>query len=96
MVFHDRRVYFVWNDCCECVNIACALKWKVASVGIFSIGCGSLYMGKYFMCRKYTGGRRSCKAAIVKKARLWLVKSFCKPYEQTNLPCILVMQESCN
>ena len=41
-------------------------------------------MGKYFKCMKYTGGRRSYEAAIVKKAGLWLVKSFCKPYEQNS------------
>ena len=84
MVFHDRSVYSVWNDCCECVNIACALRWGVASVGIFSTRLGSPYMGKYFGCKKYTSGWCSCEAAIVKKVRLWLVKSFCKPYEQTS------------
>ena len=58
------------------MNIACALRWEVASVRIFSIGRGSPYMGKYFKCRKYTGGRRSYEAVIVKKAGLWLIKFF--------------------
>ena len=31
-----------------CVNIACALRWEVASVGFFSIGSGSPYIGKTF------------------------------------------------
>ena len=56
------------------VNIACALRWEVASVGIFSIGRSSPYMGKYFGCGKYIDGRRSCEATIVKKVELWLVK----------------------
>ena len=84
MVFHDRSAYSIWNDCCECVNIACALRWGIASIRIFSNGHNLPYMGKYFKCRKYTGGRRSCEATNVKKAGLWLVKSFCKPYEQTS------------
>ena len=84
MVFLDRSAYSVWNDCCECVNIACALRCEVASVGIFSIGRGSPDMRKYFRFRKYTSGRCSCETAIVKKVGLWLVKSFCKPYEQTS------------
>ena len=58
------------------MNIACALRWEVAFVRIFSTGHGSPYMGKYFKCRKYTGGLRSYKAPIVKKAGLWLVKFF--------------------
>ena len=53
-----------------CVNIAYAFRWKVAYVGIFSIGRDSPYMGKYFKCIKYTGGLCSCEAAIVKKAEL--------------------------
>ena len=73
MVFIDRSAYSVWNDCYEFVNIACALRWGVASVGIFSTGRGSPYMGKYFRCKKYIGGRRSCKTTIVKKAGFWLV-----------------------
>ena len=52
------------------MNIACALRWEVAFVRIFSTGRGSPYMGKYFKCRKYTGGRRSYEAAIVKKVGL--------------------------
>ena len=70
MVFHDSSVYSVLNECCECVNIAYALRWGVASVGIFSTGHDSPYMGKYFRCRKYTDGRCSCEAAIVKKVGL--------------------------
>ena len=67
MVFHDRSVYPIWNDCCESVNIACVLRYGVASVGIFSIGHGSPYRGKDFGCRKYTGGQSSCEVTIAKK-----------------------------
>ena len=96
MVFHDRSEYSIWIDYCECVNIVCALRWGVASIEIFSTRRDSPYIGKYFKCKKYTSGRRSCDAQIVKKAGLWLVKSFVNLMSKLVLPCILVMQESCN
>ena len=74
LVFHDRSTYSIWNDCCECVNIACALRWGVASIGIFSTGSGSPYMGKHFKCRRYTDERCSFKAAQMKKADLWFLE----------------------
>ena len=46
------------------MNIACALRWGVASVGIFSTGRGSPYMGKIFqvldICR-WTACIGGCK-----------------------------------
>ena len=56
------------------MNIVCALRCEVAYIGIFSIGRGLPYMGKYFRCRKYTGGWRSYEVIIVNKDGLWLVK----------------------
>ena len=47
-----------------CVNIACALRWEVASIEIFSIGCGSPYMGKTFQVldiRRWTARIWGCK-----------------------------------
>ena len=60
------------------LTIAHALRWGVASVGVYSTGHGSPFMGKPFRCREYTGGRRSFEAVVVKKAGLWLCKHFCK------------------
>ena len=81
----------LWN-----MTIACALRWGVASVGVYSTGCGSPYMVKHFRCREYTGGRRSFEAAILRKAGLWLIKIFCKLYVQTCFSMYFIMQESCN
>ena len=58
------------------VNIACALRWGVASVGVISTRHDSSYMGKYFRCGTDTGGRRSFEAVIVKKADMWLLITF--------------------
>ena len=57
----------VWN-----MTIACELRWGVALIGNFSIGRGSLFMGKHLRYRVYIGGRRSFEAAIVKKDNMWL------------------------
>ena len=70
----------LWN-----MTIACALRWGVASIGIFSTGRDSPYMGTYFRCRKYTSRRRSCEAAIVKKAGLWLLINYFVKYFGNNL-----------
>ena len=54
-----------------CVNIAYALRWGVASIGIFSIGRGSPYMGKTFQAldiRRWTAhirGRKGEESQIV-------------------------------
>ena len=57
----------------------CALRWGVASVEVYSTGCVAHPLWeKHFRCKGYTGGRRSLKAAIVKKAELWLCNHFCK------------------
>ena len=61
----------MWN-----MTIACALRWRVASVGSFSIGRGSLYEGKYFRCGIDTGERHSFESVIVKKADMWLLITF--------------------
>ena len=52
------------------VNIACALRWGIAYVGIFSIGRGSTYMGKHFKCWIYADGRLTFEAAREKKVSL--------------------------
>ena len=37
----------LWN-----MTIACALRWGVASIKVYSIGRCSAYMGKHFRCRE--------------------------------------------
>ena len=61
----------MWN-----MTIACALRGGVSFVRSFSTGRGSSYKGKYFRCRIDIGGRRSFKAAIVKKSKMWLLITF--------------------
>ena len=51
-------------------SIACALRYGVASIGSFSIGRGSSYMGQHFKCIVDIGGRLSLGAEIVKKVGL--------------------------
>ena len=58
------------------MTIACALRWRVASVECFSIGRSSPYKGKYFKCVIDIGERRSFEAVIVKKADMWLLITF--------------------
>ena len=60
------------------VNIACALRWRVASVGITLLGVAHPIREKYFRCETCVGGRLSSEAARVKKADLWLYGYFCK------------------
>ena len=55
------------------MTIACALRWGVASVGIFSTGHGSPFMGKHFKCKVYTGRQLSFEAERLKKVDIWLV-----------------------
>ena len=61
----------LWN-----MTIACALRWGVAFVGKFSTGRGSPYKGKHFRYRRYTIGRRSFEATIVKKVDMLLLITF--------------------
>ena len=76
-----------------CVNIACALRWGVAFVGVYSTGHGSPFMGKHFRCKEYNGGRCSFEATIIKKSGLWLYKKnlfvnfMCKLVLPHNLLC---------
>ena len=64
-----------WNVCiyfsCD-MTIARALRWGVASVGVYSIGHSHPIVGPPFRYRECAGRRRSLEAAIVKKAGLWL------------------------
>ena len=53
----------LWN-----MIIASAVRWGVASVGVYFTRRGSPYMGKHFRCRENTGGRLSFEASIVRKA----------------------------
>ena len=55
------------------VNIAYALKWGVASVGITLLGVAHPIQEKHFKCGTYADGRFSSGAARVKKADVWLL-----------------------
>ena len=72
-----------------CGNIACALRWGVAFVGVYSTGHDSPFMGKHFRCREYTGNYEESRIVA-------LQKYFCKLYVQTSFPTYFIMQESCN
>ena len=66
------------NVNCQKVNIACALRWGVASVGITLLGVAHPIREKHFRCETCVGGRLSSGAARVKKVDLWLYDYFCK------------------
>ena len=62
------------------VNIACALRWGVASVGITLLGVAHPILEKHFRYGTCFGGRLLSGAARVKKANLWLYDYFCKSF----------------
>ena len=73
------------------VSIACALRWKVDSIGVISTRRGSLYMEKYFRYKTDMGGRRSFEAVIVKKADMWLLITFLSNvWNNLFLTCLLM------
>ena len=73
------------------MTIACAFRREVSSVGVYLTRRDSSFMEKHLRCRKYTGGRRSLKATIVKKAGLWLYKNlFVNFMCKLVLPCVLL------
>ena len=55
------------------VDIACALRWGVASIGITLLGMAHLIREKHFRCETCVSGRFSSGVARVKKADLWLL-----------------------
>ena len=55
------------------VNIACALRWGVASIRITLLGVAHPIQEKHFRCGSCASGRFSSKAARVKKADVWLL-----------------------
>ena len=50
------------------VNIACPLRWGVASVGITQLGLADPIQEKHFRCRTCAGGQFSSGAIRVKNA----------------------------
>ena len=60
------------------VNIACALRWGVASVEITLPGLAHPIQEKHFRCGTCVSGRLSSRAARVKKADLLFYDYFCK------------------
>ena len=54
------------------MTIVCALRWGVASVGVYSIEIAHPVVGPPFKYKECTGKRCSLEAAIVKKVGLWL------------------------
>ena len=65
------------NVNCQKVNIACALRWGVAFVGITLLGVAHPIREKHFRCGTCVGGQLSSRAARVKKADMWLYDYFC-------------------
>ena len=55
------------------VNIAYALRWGVASVGITLLDMAHPIQEKHFRCRTCVSGRFSSGGARVKKVDVWLL-----------------------
>ena len=55
------------------VNITCAFRWGVASIGITLLGVAYPIREKHFRCGTCIGGRFSSGAVMVKKAYVWLL-----------------------
>ena len=55
------------------VNIACALRWGVAFVGITLLGVAHPIWEKHFRCGTCIDGRFLFGAARVKKADVWFL-----------------------
>ena len=73
------------------MTIACALKWGVASVGVYFTWCGSPCMGKTFKVQDVHRWTTLTRGAIEKKAGLWLCNHFCKDvWNEQVLACIFL------
>ena len=73
------------------MTIACALKWGEASIGVYSIGHSSPFMGPHIRYKEYIDARHSLEVAVVKKDGLWLCIHFCKDaWSKLVLTCICV------
>ena len=59
------------------VNIACALKWGVTSVGITLLGVAHPIREKHFRCGTCADGRFSSRAARVRKQTCDFYNYFC-------------------
>ena len=55
------------------VNIACALRWGVASIGITLLGVAHPIREKHFRCGTSGGERFPFGAARVKRVDMWLL-----------------------
>ena len=60
------------------MNIACALRWGVASVGITLLDVAHPIREKHFRCRIYTGEQLSFGTVRLKKPTCGFYNSFCK------------------
>ena len=68
-----------------------SLRWRVASVRVYSIGRGSPFMGKTFQVQEGHRWTRSFEGTVVKKVGLWLCNRFCKDTRnKLVLACIFV------
>ena len=63
------------------VNIACALRWGVAFVGITLLGMAHPIWDNISGAGSALIGRFSSGAARVKKVGLWICNHFCKMFE---------------
>ena len=55
------------------VNIACTLKWRVASIRITLLGVAHLIWEKHFRCGTCIDGRFSFEAVKGKKTDMWVL-----------------------
>ena len=55
------------------MNIACALRWGVTSVGITLLGMAHLIQEKHFRCGIYVDGQLSFGTTRVKNVDLWFL-----------------------
>ena len=76
------------------MTITCALRWRVATVGIFSTGHDSLFMGKIFQVQgkhRWTTLIGGCSST--ESRHMTFIILFVKSVEQTSLTCIFGVKE---
>ena len=76
------------------MTIACALRWGVAFVGIFSIRRGSPFMGKTFQVQSKHQWTALIRGRSSTESRhMAFIILFVKSVERTSLTCIFGVQE---
>ena len=76
------------------MNIACAFRWGVTSVGITLLGMAHLIQEKHFRCGIYVGGQLSFGTTRVEECQLVVfIIIFVNFLEQTSFGMYLYVKE---